>query len=234
MALPYDRLKYYLEADDFVKLVDETGDWDYYAVTKDEPMGQQLVQFANAANAVAAGAFSDAQRVPFTFLEPARENRLFQARVTIFAVNRTTGIIADIATVPPLIGVEWGHGVGVARGGTDKLDTITMNTIATNVGGVRGGRMPVNQVYSRDDPNETFDLWCVFGKFPDFRVENLTTLPLGGGGAGTWDLDWYFGILGRKYILRNVTNEEKDKLDNHEIEFRGITLGGIEAVSTKA
>jgi len=227
-------MKYYLDPDDFVKIVDEEGSWNYYAIAKREPMGQVEVQFASGVVGVAAGALSDGDRVPFTHLEPARENRLFQVRLTIFAVNRTTGNIININVVPPLIEVEWGHGVGVARGGTDKQETVTMNTIANVVGGVRGGRIPANQIWNRDDPNEVFDLWCIYGKYPDFRVLNGLALPLGGGAAGNWDHDFYLATQGMKYVLRDVTDDERKKLEERKFEFRGITLGGIEAVSTKS
>ncbi len=233
--IPYDRLRYYLKPDDFVKLIDPEGNWKFVKAMKDEPMGQVTIQFANAAAGVAAGAASDANRVPFEFTEPARQNRLFQIRLTIFAINRTTGVLIDMDTIAPTIEVEWGMPAGVVRGGTDEEDNVTMNGILNaNVGGVSGGRIPANQIYTRDDPSEVFDIWNIFGAFPDFRVVNNNLFPLGGGGAGPLDYDWFLAIQGRKYIIGDVSSDEEEKLVKHELEYRGITVGGIEAVTTRA
>lgn len=236
MALPYDRLKYYLEPDDYIKLIDPEGNWNFYRVLKNEPMGQMTVQFADINNLVGPGGFSDPARVPFEFTEPARQNRLFQLRLTVFAVDRLTAEIVDIQTISPLIQVEWGHPQGSVRGGTDVADNVTMNGILNvNVGGINGGRIPANQIYTRDDPNEVFDIWNIFGAFPDFRVFNNGPGALGGAGFPP-DLpyDWFLAIQGMKYILGDVKDEEREKLMKKTQEYRGITIGGIKAVTTKA
>jgi len=233
--IPYDRLRYYLEPDDFIKLIDPEGNWKFLKVMSSEPMGQERVQFADAANGIAAGGVSDNNRVAFQYLEPARQNRLFQIRPTIFAINRTTGLLIDEDTIPPSIEMEWGMPAGNVRGGTDVPSNVTMNGIANNnVGGITGGRIPVNQIYNRDDPSEVFDIWAIFGAFPDFRIVNNALFPLGGGGAGPLDFDWFIGTQGYKYILGEVTSEEEEKLVNGELSYRGITVGGIEAVTTRA
>lgn len=234
MALPYDRLKYYLEPDDYIKFIDPEGNWQFYRVLRDEPMGQVLVLFANAANAVAPGAFSDPARVPFDFTEPARQNRLFQLRMTLIAISRVDQILVDPATIAPLVEVEWGHPQGVSRGGTDVTGNVTMNGILNaGIGGINGGRMPGNQIYTRDDPNEVFDIWNIFGAYPDFRVLNGMAAPLGGP-AGPLAHDWYLAIQGKKYILGDVTDQEREKLIKKELKYRGITMGGIPAETTKA
>lgn len=234
MSLPYDRLRYYFAPSDFLMLIGPEGDFKFFKVLRDEPMGQHLVQFANAANGVAAGAFSDALRVAWEFLEPSRQNRLFQARLTLVAIDRALGELVDIATIAPLIEIEWGFPSGQVRGGSDVQFNTPMNGIANlNIGGINGGRIPGNQIYTRDDPNEVFDLWIIYGSFPDFRVLNGTPLVLGGG-AGNLDYDWYLAVQGRKYILGDVTDDEREKLMKKELHYRGVTVGGIEAVTTRA
>jgi len=229
-------LKYYLSPDDYIKLVSPEGDWNFYRILKDEPMGLMTVQFADINNFVVPGGFSDPARVPFDFTEPARQNRLFQLRTTIFAVDRNTGQIVDIGTITPLVQLEWGHPQGTVRGGTDVSRNITMNGIVNaNVGGVNGGRLPANQIYTRDDPNEVFDIWNIFGSFPDFRVFNGGPGALGGaGGPPSLPYDWFVGIQGRKYIVGDVTDQEKESLLKKELKYRGMTIGGIKAVTTKA
>jgi hypothetical protein len=98
---------------------------------------------------------------------------------------------------------------------------------------VNGGRIPFNQIYSRDDLNEVFDLWLTFGAYPDFAVRNQSAFPMGGV-AGPLIYDWYISIQGRKYILGDVNKEELDKLLSRTQKYRGITMGGIKAVTTKA
>jgi hypothetical protein len=154
--------------------------------------------------------------------------------VNVFAINRTTALLVDINTIAPLFELEWGLPAGDVRGGTDIQRTITMNGIANNaIGGVNGGRIPFNQIYSRDDLNEVFDMWLTFGTFPDFRVRNQSNQAMGGAG-GPLAYDWYISIQGRKYILGDVNKEELEKLLNRTQKYRGITIGGIKAVSTKA
>jgi len=227
-------MKYYLSPDDFIKIIDPEGNSNFFKVLKDEPLGQIKVPFANAANPIAPGGVSDVPRVPFDFLEPARQNRLFQIRVNIFAIDRATAVLVDIATIAPLFELEWGLPVGTVRGGSDITGNITMNGIVSNgIGGINGGRIPFNQIYTRDDLNEVFDLWLLFGTYPDFAVRNQSTFPLGGDG-GPLAYDWYISIQGRKYILGDVNKEELEKILNRTQKYRGITIGGIKAITTKA
>jgi len=238
--IPYDRLKYYLEPDDYIKLVDPEGNWNFYRILKNEPMGQIKVQFADEVNPVLPAAFSDPERVPFEFTEPARQNRLFQLRLTVFAIDRDEGELVDRDIIPPTAEVEWGHPQGTVRGGTDRPANVTMNGIVNaNIGGVNGGRIPFNQIYTRDDPNEVFDLWNIFGAYPDFRVLNQGPAILGGPSIpppeeAALPYDWFLAIQGMKYQLGDVTDEEKEKLLTKELHYRGITIGGIKAVTTKA
>ncbi len=84
-----------------------------------------------------------------------------------------------------------------------------------------------------DDLNEVFDLWLLFGAYPDIRVRNQSAFAVGGD-VGELAFDWYISIQGRKYIIEDVTQVDLEKLIKREQEYRGITIGGIKAVTTKA
>jgi len=238
----YDRLEAYLKSGDYVKLASQYDPAIFIFIESEEPMGQMNIQMANGAvpvgaRAARAGAgtvvppagFVDAQPVAFEFLEPQREDRLYQIRPTVYAIDRTTGLLVDRAIIPPLLELQWEFPRGSFRGGTDRKSTITINgVINRDIGGNDGGRIPVNQIYTATDPSEVFDIFAFFDTFPAFRLLNNTRGTVGGGGGVELDYDWYLAVQGKKFVFRSVTAEEQKKIANDELSFRGIpSPGGV-------
>jgi len=242
MAQPYDRLKEYHKPGDYILLTSKFGKGIYIAIEADEPLGQVTIQMTNIAvnlpaRAARAGAglpvppFTaiDPFPVPMDFLNVQREDRVYQVRPTIFAVNRDQGDIVNPAVIPPLVMLEWEFPAGTRCGGSDIQRNVVFNGIPNNgIGGFDGGRIPANMIYTRSDPSEMFDMHLFFKTFPSFRLINWTRGIVGGAGVAGLQWDWYLGLQGRKYIFRNVTPDERQKLDNREMPYDSIpSPGGI-------
>lgn len=239
----YDRLEAYLAPGNYVKVASPYGPPLFIFIESDEPIGQMEIQIANglvvvpprnaragAGTVVPPAGFVDANPIPIEFLKPLREDRLYQIRPTVFAIDRTHGELVDPDIIPPLVELQWQYPSGSFRGGSDRIQNqVAINGVLNNnVGGNDGGRIPVNQIYTKSDPSEVFDLFVFFQSFPAFRLLNNTRGMVGGGGGIELDYDWYLAFQGRKFIFRNVTAEEKRKLDNLELDFVGIpSPGGV-------
>jgi len=241
MAQPYDRMDAYLFPGEFVRFTSMFGKSQWIHIEADEPLGQIKVPFTNAIvsmarrasrgganNPVPPSTFLDADPIPMTMLEPQREDRIYQVRPVVFAYDRTTGLLVNRNIIPPLLDLEWEYPVGSRRGGTDQVADITINGIPNLQRGGNHGRIPVNMIYTRDDPSEVWDLFIFFKSYPAFRVLNGTRGLVGGGAGLELSFDWYLTFQGRKYIFRRATSEEEQKLDNGEIPYRSIpSPGGV-------
>lgn len=242
MAEPYDRMVEYLEPGDYVKLSSKYGKGVYLFIESDEPLGQMTLQMtddgvnldprdprAGPGGVVPPFTFIDAEPVQMPFLEPYREDRLYQVRPTIFAVDRDEGILVDRDIIPPLVMLEWDFPDGNRMGGSDIQRSIVFNGIPNNnIGGIQGGRIAANMIYTRSDPSEVYDMFIFFKTFPAFRLINWTRGRVGGLGPEGLQWDWYLAFQGRKFIFRTATAEESQKLDMRELPFRGIpSPGGV-------
>ena len=241
MAQPYSRMEGYLFPSEFVRFTSIFGKSQWIHIEADEPLGQIKVQFTNGAvfmarrpsragagTAVPPSTFIDAEPIPMTMLEPQREDRIYQVRPTVFAYDRMTGLLVNRNIIPPLLDMEWEYPVGSRRGSTDQPQTVTINGIINNQVGGNHGRIPVNMIYTRDDPSEVWDLFIFFETYPAFRILNGTRGLVGGGAGLELSFDWYLAFQGRKYIFRKATSEEEQKLDNGEIPYRSIpSPGGV-------
>lgn len=240
MAQPYDRLAEYLSPGDYFRFTGKYGKSLWMAVERDEPIGQIRILFDNLAVAipprparagpgsvVPPATFIDPDVIELDFLEPQREDRMYQIRPTVFAIDRATQMLVPQASIPPLVLLEYQYPMGHRMAGTDRPDNVTMNgCINQNVGGPDNGRIPVNQIYSKSDPNEIFDMFIFFRSYPGFRVLNATRGSVGGAGFTGLGFDWYLAFQGRKYVFRTASVDEQQKLDNHELPYRSISSPG--------
>ena len=239
MAQPYDRMAAYLQPGDYVKFTSRLGNSNWLVIEADESMGQIRLRLADAAVFMAAraaragpgtvvppGFAIDGRPVDMTFLQPMRQDRIYQIIPTIFAINRTTQELIPRAGIPPLVEVEWEYPAGDRRGRVDSIQNVTINGVINN--GVGYGRMPASQIYTRDDPNPVFQIFVFFGSYPAFRIINNTRGIVGGGAGTQLDYDWYMGVQGRKYIFSTASESEQRKLNNRELPYRKIpSPGGI-------
>jgi len=250
----HTRLSKYLEPDDFVLMSDPQGFSAFFKIGYAEAIGHMAILFADELNGilakgargpgvappapVASGAFVEMQ-----FLSPDRDNRVIQARPTLFALYRPIGAFAALAgqLIAPQpefadVQVQWTNPFPSIRGGTDKPGDIRMNLNGANngipqqVGGAFGGVINGLDIYTRDDPNEEYDIFTIHGVSPGYRIlNNSNNLPIGGGLTHNQDLDfdWYLGFQGFEYVIEPVTPEELRKLKNYDYEFRTIPVGGV-------
>jgi len=238
----YDRAAEYLRPGDYVMFSSQYGKPIWLFVEADEPLGQMKVQMTEvgvslAGRAARAGAgspvppftFIDAEPVRMDFLEPRREDRLYQIRPSVFAIDELTGHLIDEDVIPPLLMLEWDYPDGTRQGGSDRLATITINNIPNpDIGGPRGGRIPVNEIYNRSDLSPLYDIFVFFLTAPAFRLINWTRGVVGDAGDEGLQFLWFLTFQGRKYIFRRATAEEEEKLNNRELPYRSMpSPGGV-------
>jgi hypothetical protein len=222
---------------EFVKLIGLKDEVAFFRIALVETMAQQLSLVSDAVQGVdVPNTASDPDPVEFGFNEPVQELRLIQIRPTIYPVTFIAGAQPVLDNIPPTISVQWSSPKSERRGGTDKRKTVTMNTIANQVGGAEGGAMPANHIrrMANQDPNEVFDLFFIRGYKPGFNVFNGSPVPMGGGLGGTWDFTWYVPNEGRRYILARPTRDELKGLFDRSIPYRAISIGGIDTIDMEA
>lgn len=225
-----DRRRGYLELDDLLKLVDQEGNFSWLMVIRDEPLHITRLQFADATNAVAAttGVTGYVQVEP---LAPARENRLFQVRPYIYAVDRATGVRVPDDQIPDGVELQVEAPAGMRRYGTDNSRDTTFNSVTNaGFGGVNGGVSPWLFGPGMDLDAELWDLFLTYASIPGFQVRNRSAFAIGG---ATDNRDWFLGFVGRKYLLGEALTELVKKAEARMLEYRGITVGGIPLVTTR-
>lgn len=263
---PYDRRAGFLFTDDLVKVIDYDGNEAIFIVQRHESIAQHSVKFTSR---VANGGIPAGQKVfsDFRFLQPARENRLFEIRPMLFAVRQQpfappplvgdgmlilppspSNIVppgADPDRIPAGVELVWRDPAGMARGGTDLEYPAVVNitppstpgiVTTPSVGGVNGGYVEAIMVPLIDDFSDLYKMHAIYGHTIEFGIANRTDLflpPATIGGIGD-NKQYFVGIVGRKHILGPVSDELKRKVENEEVEYKAITIGGIPIVTTRA
>ena len=252
----HTRTSGYLRVGDFIEINDPAGNVAFMKIAFAEVMGQFPILFADEFDNIAAkGARAAAGAAPnnptpsgpfvaMDFLTPNREDRLIQVRPTIVALYRENIVAGQlVAPTPEMVDVliQWVSPLNSQRGGTDiesivRLGINTGNSgIPQNVGGTLNGFMNALDIYTRDDPNENYDLFILSGMEPGYRIlNNSPTFPIGGGLTPNenLDFDWYICFQGYRYVMEPVTREEYDALKRKDIIPRSIGVGGVPNVST--
>jgi hypothetical protein len=263
---PYDQRAGFLYTDDFVKIVDYDGNEAIFMVQRHESIAQHTVKFTSR---VANGGIPPGNKIfaDFQFLQPARENRLFEIRPVLFAVRQhdfgAPGVGDGRLILPPSpanpipvptdpnripAGVElvWRDPAGMARGGTDLSFDVNESITAPSpptivntpqVGGVNGGFVEAIMVPLIDDFSDLYKMNAIYGHTIEFGIANKTDEFWNPGkiiGGDTDDYQYFVAIVGRKHILGPVDDEIKRKINNEELFYKTITVGGIPIVTTRA
>lgn len=256
----YTRTSKYLKPDDFIMMNDPEGFVAFMKVAQAEVIGLTAILFADEFNGIPsplggvrpAGApppvpTASGPFVPMNFLTPSRDNRLIQARPTIFALYRQTAPPNALAgqLVPYNqnmvdVWVQWVHPFYANRGGSEQQSALRMNVnsgaggIPQNVGGKLGGAVSAEEIYTRDDPNENYDVFVMYGTVPGYRIlNNHTKLDIGSGPnppAGSnvgLKFDWYLAFQGYRYVIEPVSANEYSRLKEYKLPFTPIPVGGV-------
>ena len=253
---PYDRRSGFLYTDAIVKIIDSQGNFSTFVIQRHESIAQHSVRFTTVAagGGILAGTEVFAE---FRFLQPARENRLFEIRPFIFAVKRKgagpiEGAIVQHQTpltpstapatgfIPAGVALKWKHPSGVARDGTDLSFNVPVSippatVLNPQVGGVNSGFIEAILVPYVDDFSDMWKLYNIYGSTIELGIANRTNLVSAGQvlGGPADDKDYFIGLVGRKYMLGPVSDEIKKKVEDEDIEYTSITVGGIPTVTTR-
>ena len=241
----YTRMKYWLQPDDYILLIDAEGNEAFFKISRDEPMGAIFIKFADASHTLANG--SETGYIDLPFLAPKRQMRLYQIRPFLVQERQDNGRLPHPTNLPldlfsylwTGIWVKWMLPSGDKRGGTEVIQDLTVNNISQRLGGVGDGILNPAVLPYGDFPNEVLDMWTIYNVFPSVNIINNTGLTLGNdqitlpGETEPVDFNHYIGFIGRKYILVEPTTEELDKLISRELPYRGITIGGIPPLTTR-
>lgn len=237
----FDIRKEYLQPGEYLKMIDYDGNWTFFRIARAESLGTMQIKYASPddkPNSVLASG-AETGWMQLKFLQPPAENRIYQVRPFLFMEESEYGVMYPYGVyLPAMIKLQWKHPLGTSRGGTDESDDVTINDITQTVGGPGNGYMTPHTVPLESDLNEFFDLWTVYGSYPEVNIINDSPLDLGDessipNGSITHDFNHYIGFTGMKYLVINVTEDEYNKLANHQIEYRARTIGGIPIVTTR-
>lgn len=148
-------------------------------------------------------------------------------------------------TIPMGVSIQVQHPSGDQRWGTDQKRNIVAVTpggvtiTSVGVGGVDGGFLEAPLAPFIDDPSDLWDMFTIFGHTIAIRMVNRTNFfwPPGVnmGAALEFDIrDYFVALIGAKYVLLEVPEETVRKVEEREIHYQPIVIGGIPSVTTKA
>ena len=236
------RRQSFFQVDDIALVVDPEGDRAWYRVGGAEPLNVEALLIADASSTLVTHASGNTPYqtgyLNLEFLQPQREDRLFQVRPYLYAIDRANGDKTLGKDLPGGLQLQVEHPIGTKRFGSDvTTNALVVNSVAAqNVGGVAEGAIPGDMIPVDDDMSDLFDLFCIYGTYPAINVRNYGVFTLG----GTYDRrNWYLGFLGMKYMLADVDADQLATL--HEAFKTGRTslykkavVGGIRTVTTRA
>jgi len=212
-----------------------------------EPLGAIPIKFVDGTYTLKAGASTN--EFDCDFLEPQRYNRLFQVRPSILIITQETGR-REIGVANVVAGLQYFAAdlklyvsmMGSKRFGTDISETVEVavsggNTITQTLGGVGGGIVNAVMIPFMDDESELYDIWTYFGAYPTFKIENGTNVELGAEnfewGGLKYNLEYYLVLTGMKYLLADVTDEERKLLEGRELPEIGVPIAGVDVKTTR-
>ena len=142
------------------------------------------------------------------------------------------------------VSIQVQHPSGDFRWGTDQKRDVVVTTpggvvlTSAGVGGVDGGFLEAPLAPFIDDPSDLWDMWTIFGHTIAIRMVNRTNFfwPPGMalGALLTDDKDYFVALIGAKYVLLEASELVKKKVEDREIHYQPIVIGGIPSVTTKA
>lgn len=154
----------------------------------------------------------------------------------------------DVTRIPMGVELVWRNPTGMARGGTDLPYNVTVDIIppapaapaavvTPNVGGVNGGFVDAVLTPYADDPSDLWKMYAIYGHTIEFGIANRTNLFWNPGaviGGNTDNKQYFIGLIGRKYLLGPCPDNIARKVEEEEIDYKTVVIGGIPIVTTRA
>lgn len=146
--------------------------------------------------------------------------------------------------IPMGVSIQVQHPTGDWRWGTDQKLNVVVRTpggvtiTSPNVGGNDGGFLEAPLVPFIDDPSDLWDMWTIFGHTIAIRMVNRTNF-FWPPGVALGELlidpkDYFVALIGAKYVLLEASEIVKKKVEEREIDYQPVVIGGIPTVTTRA
>jgi len=154
----------------------------------------------------------------------------------------------DTTRIPMGVELRWRNPTGTARGGTDVPFNVNVDiippapaapaqVITPNVGGVNGGFVEAVLMPYTDDISDIWKLAAIYGHTIEFGIANRTNFFWTPGavlGSNTDNKQYFIGIIGRKYLLGTCPEHLAKKVEDEEIDYKTVVVGGVPIVTTRA
>jgi len=172
------------------------------------------------------------------------DGRLILAPTPLNAVP----VAPDTSRIPAGVELRWRHPSGTFRTGTDLQFNVVVNitppstpipaVITTpGVGGVSGGFIEAILTPYTDDISDLWKLNAIYGHTIEFGIANRSDLFWAPGaviGGNDDDKQYFIGVIGRKHILGPCPEWLAKKVDEEDIAYKTVTIGGIPITTTRA
>jgi hypothetical protein len=173
---------------------------------------------------------------------------LMRGRILFPAIPDNVFIPNITAGGPPYFEVPMGISLqlkqpgGKWRWGTDRKREVRVTTpggvliVTPGVGGQDGGYLEAPLVPFLADLDELYDVFTIFGHIVQIRIINRTNFfcPPGQEMGGQDNKDYYVVLVGEKFILHEVSEEIKQKVEDREIDYQPIVIAGVPQVTGQA
>jgi hypothetical protein len=157
-------------------------------------------------------------------------------------------VAPDTTRIPAGVELKWRNPTGMARVGTDLPFPVTVDIIppapappaavvTPNVGGVNGGFIEAVLTPYTDDISDLWKLAAVYGHTIEFGIANRTNVFWNPGaviGGNTDNKQYFIGIIGRKYLLGECPENLARKVEEEEIEYKTVVVGGVPITTSRA
>jgi hypothetical protein len=157
--------------------------------------------------------------------------------------------ITPVAAGPPSFDIPMGVSLqlkqpgGKWRWGTDLKRDVPVTTPGgvlipnVGIGGADGGFLEAPLIPFLADMDELYDIFTIYGQIIQIRLVNRTDFFWPPGypvGAATDDKNLFVVLVGEKFILHEVSEEIVRKVEDREIDYQPIVIGGVPQVTGKA
>jgi hypothetical protein len=259
----YGRGRSMLASGDIVKLIDYEGNANIFRLGVREPLSGMSATYTTGADGIVAGAASQFADFKFTepgqenrlfHFRPVviavvrGTDQVRPGRILFPAIPDNVFVSLNPVAGPPSYEVPMGISIqlkqpgGKWRWGTDLKRDVVVTTpggvvqTSAGIGGADGGFLEAPLIPFLADMDELYDIFTIYGQIIQVRLLNRTNFfwPPGETIGLTDTKDYFVVLMGEKFVLHEVSEEIVRKVEDREIDYQPIVIGGVPQVTGKA